>query len=368
MRLIRLFSAFLALTLLIACGAALAETDGDCLYSLYDQSGNLLTMRAGRMYEGDEYIAADNILYRVTSVDDASETAVAESLGRAEIDEAALAAFGGIALAEKADEATKDEKKLICMYSTHSDESYVPDDGASSKWEGAGIYDVGNSLKESLEKHGIDVIYSQETFLPHDADAYTRSRRIAEELLKKGPDALIDVHRDAVPADQYETEVDGEDVSKVRLFVGRSNPNAAANKAFAQQLKARADEAYPGLVKDIFIGRGNYNQELYPHAILLEFGTHEIDKDKAMASTGYMADVLNSVLYGQGAKAGSRGAGTASAAKGIGWAVLVAAAVAVVYALLATGSGKGAAHKLKRRLSEVTGGLMGEGPEDDEKR
>ena len=36
-----------------------------------------------------------------------------------------------------------------------------------------------------LEQRGIKTIYSKETFLPHDADAYTRSRRTAEELLKK---------------------------------------------------------------------------------------------------------------------------------------------------------------------------------------
>ena len=224
------------------------------------------------------------------------------------------------------------------MYSTHSDESYVPDDGTESKWKNAGIYDVGESLKHALEALGIDAVYSRETFLPHDADAYTRSRRTAEELLKKGPDALIDVHRDAVPANQYETKVDGDDVSKVRLFVGRSNPNAAANKAFARQLKAAADEAYPGLVKDIFIGRGNYNQELYPHAILLEFGTHKIDKDKAIASTKYMANVLNAVLYGGAASGTGRGAGLKSAMKGAGWAVLALAVAAAAYALLATGS------------------------------
>ena len=354
-----------ALVALSARGAALAELDGDCVYTLCDESGAALTMRAGQMFEGDEYIAADNRHYRVISVDDAARTAVAEYLGEARPDAAALEAFMAVARAE----AKSGGRKLICMYSTHSDESYVPDDGAASKWEGAGIYDVGSRLEEALEARGIDVVYSKETFLPHDADAYTRSRRVAEELLKKAPDALIDVHRDAVPAEQYETEVDGEDVSKVRLFVGRSNPNADANKAFAQQLKAEADEAYPGLVKDIFIGRGNYNQELYPHAILLEFGTHEIDKDKAMASTEYMADVLDRVLYGGGSGGSARrGASTGSAAKGIGWVALIAAVAAVVYAFAATGSGRGAARKLGRRLSEVTGGLMGEKPEDEGKR
>ena len=343
-------AALLALALLSALPAR-AENDGDCLYTLLDEQGAPLTRRAGRMYVGDEYIASDNGHYRVTAVDDAAMTATAEYLG-----EAAKAAF-----AANRSAPAGDDRKLICMYSTHSDESYVPDDGTESKWEGAGIYDVGDSLKAALEKKGIEAVYSHETFLPHDADAYTRSRRTAEALLKRNPDALIDVHRDAVPASEYETEVKGEDISKVRLFVGRSNPNAAANKEFARQLKAEADAAYPGLVKDIFIGRGNYNQELTDHGILLEFGTHEIDKDKAIAATAYMADVLDRVLYGAGASArGRRGASTAAGARGLGWVVLALAGAAVVFAFIATGSGKGALLKLKRHASEVTGGLLGD--------
>lgn len=350
----RLLPMVLLLALLVL--PARAENDGDCVYTLLDEQGATLTMRAGRMYEGDEYIASDNSEYRVISVDDSAFTATAKFVG-----ETAAPSFA----AQKTEQAEGDGRKLICMYSTHSDESYVPDDGTESKWEGAGIYDVGDSLKAALEKKGVEAVYSHETFLPHDADAYTRSRRTAEELLKKAPDALIDIHRDAVPASQYETEVDGEDISKVRLFVGRSNPNADANKQFAREIKAAADEAYPGLIKDIFIGRGNYNQELYPNAILLEFGTHEIDKDKAIAATAYMADVLDSVLYGKGSgSTGRRGASATSGMKGLGWVVLALAAAGVVFAFVATGSAKGTERKLSRRLSEVTGGALGKREDD----
>lgn len=353
----RLMAMALALMVLMALPAG-AENDGDCIYTLLNEQGEALTMRAGRMYVGDEYIAGDNREYRVVSVDDAARTATAQY-----VSDAASQVF-----AAKQDSEDPDGRKLICMYSTHSDESYVPDDGTESKWQDAGIYDVGDSLKAALEKKGIETVYSHETFLPHDADAYTRSRRTAEELLKKGPDALIDVHRDAVPAREYETEVDGEDISKVRLFVGRSNPNSAANKQFARQIKAQADRDYPGLVKDIFIGRGNYNQELYSNSILLEFGTHLIDKDKAIAATAYMADVLDGVLYGKGAGTkGRRGASVPSALKGAGWVALALAAAGVVFAFVATGSGRGAARKLGRHMSEVTGGLVGKGPEEDEK-
>ena len=328
------------------------KTDVEIMsYTLIDESGAVLTMRGGQIWPGDEYISGDDRWYRVVSVDDDARIATAEYLGSALDD--ARAAFA-------AKKAAKSGDKLIAMYSTHSDESYVPDDGTASKWQNAGIYDVGDSLKDALEKRGIETIYSKETFLPHDADAYTRSRRTAEELLKKGPDALLDIHRDAVPAEQYETEVNGEDISKVRLFVGRTNQNAAENKAFAQQIKAEADREYPGLIKDIFIGKGNYNQDLSPNSLLLEFGTHEIDKEKAQEATGYIAEVLDSVLFGTAARAeGARSQRSGAVVRGIGWAVALAAIAATAYALLATGSIKGAWEKLSRRASEMTGGVIG---------
>ena len=336
------------LALLSICPAAIAENDGDCVYSLLDADGRIITTRAGRIYEGDEYIAPDDTLYRVAFVDDEKCTATAEKIGPAIIDQAAFAAFS----------ARAEKDKLICMYSTHSDESYVPGDGASSLWKNAGIYDVGNALKEQLEKKGITVEYSEKSFLPHDAAAYKRSRSTVEEFVKKAPDAIIDIHRDGVDADEYETEVKGEETSMVRLFVGRSNQNAAENKAFAQRLKAAADEAYPGLIKDIFIGKGNYNQELYPQAILLEFGTYEIEKDKAISATEYMADVIDEVLFGPGAAA-STGEKNSNAATGIFWAVGIAVLAAVVYALASSGTLGGAWGKLKSSAGEMTAGLFG---------
>ena len=342
--------------LLLAClsPAACAENDGDCRYILADAAGKPITTRAGRIYPGDEYISSDDILYRVSFVDDARCIATAEEIGPAVLDQAAFARFLSASAAEKKD----DSKKLICMYSTHSDESYVPDDGASSLWEGAGIYDVGHALKENLEKKGITVEYSEESFLPHDAGAYNRSRPVVEEFVKKAPDAIIDIHRDGVDAEEYETEVQGEETSMVRLFVGRSNQNAAENKAFAQRLKAAADEAYPGLIKDIFIGKGNYNQELYPQAILLEFGTYEIEKDKAISATEYMADVIDDVLFGPEAKAAGSEKDS-GAAKGIFWAVGIAVIAAAIYALAASGSLGGAWQKLKGGVGEMTAGWFG---------
>ena len=153
----------------------------------------------------------------------------------------------------------------------------------------------------------------------------------------------------------------------VRLFVGRSNPNGDENRAFAQEIKAVADEEYPGLVKDIYIGKGNYNQELYPRALLLEMGTHEIEKEKAMASTDYIADVISEVLYGESAKA-EESAEQSGAASGVFWVIGAVIVIAVVYALASTGRLSAIWDKIRRAGSEMTGGAIGKKPDKGERK
>ena len=359
--------ALMALLCALPLSARADELDGDVLYRMVDVSGQAVMTLDGRIYEGDEYISADNQLYVVISVDDSAHQAVAMPMG-AEPAYDADKARAVFASADKKDDAKDDGKKLIAMYSTHSDESYENGDGAASLAQNAGIYDVDRALKKALEEKGVTVELSTNTHLPHDTKAYSRSRRTAEELLKLAPDALLDIHRDGIPDEsEYETEVDGEETSKVRLLVGRSNPNADANREFAKQIKATADEKYDGLIKDIFIGKGNYNQELYPRSILLEFGTHTLDKDLAIDATGYMADVLTTVLYGDSASA--EGEGAAKSAKGAGsgifWAIFIVALAGIVYALASTGTLKNLGAKISGGASELTGGLIGKRNRDE---
>jgi stage II sporulation protein P len=257
-------------------------------------------------------------------------------------------------------------KKMVAMYSTHNDESYEPTDGTSSKNKDPGIFDVGDALKKNLESKCIEVVYDKSSHLPHDAGAYRRSRQTAEELLKKQPEALIDIHRDGIPdPKEYDKTIDGEQASKVRLEVGRSNPNADANRNFAKEIKATADKKYPGMIKDIFIGKGNYNQELYPQSVLVEFGTHTTDKERAIKSTEFMADVMNDVLFGGTAKAETNvQQGNKSAGKGVLWLIGGVIVAGVIFALAATGTFDGMKRRLARGTSEVTGGSMGRRPKE----
>ena len=337
--------------------------DGQEVYRLLNAQGEVLTYYAGTPDPGDEYIAGDNGHYRVTQTDSNAKTALTERLGSF--------AMPDVQWAEDSAQPVSARKKAVALYCTHSDESYEPTDGTSSIKSRGGIYDVAESLKAALEKQGVTVYYSEENHFPHDAGAYRRSRSTAASLAEEGVDAIFDVHRDGIPdASQYESQVDGEDVTKVRLLVGRSNQNAEANKQFAAQIKAVADKVYPGLVKDIYIGKGTYNQDLMSQAVLLEFGTHKSDKNEVLASTAYMADVLNRTLYGGVTGAAGEGKdGTARENAG-GWSgaarliVLLLAGV-FLYAFAASGNFKTAAHKWKRSFQEMTGGLFGGRKEDE---
>ncbi|MDY4199587.1 MAG: stage II sporulation protein P [Candidatus Fimadaptatus sp.] len=342
------------------------EADADeNVWSIYDEDGQYLTSIYGRVYLDDEYISSDNRLYRIIEVDDSKRTAVAQYIGQESLLEPDNEAVATVA---------QESKRLIGIYSTHSDESYIPTDGAESKEKDAGIYDVDEALKNALEERGIEVELDTTTHLPHDAGAYRRSRSTAARLLKSQPAALLDIHRDGIPdPDEYVQKIEDEDATKVRLLVGKSNPNADANRKFAKQIKAAADEMYPDLIKDIYIGKGDYNQELAPRAILLEFGTHTIKKERAIKSTAYMADVLERVLFGSTAKAEGAAdadadaagaettaeAGGSGAAWGILWVVGIALAAIVGYGLITTGSFSGMWNKVKRGASETTGGLLG---------
>lgn len=342
------------------------EADADeNVWTIYDEDGQYLTSIYGRVYLDDEYISSDNRLYRIIEVDDSKRTAVAQYIGQESLIEPDNEAVATVA---------QESKRLIGIYSTHSDESYIPTDGAESKEKDAGIYDVDEALKKALEERGIEVELDTTTHLPHDAGAYRRSRSTAARLLKSQPAALLDIHRDGIPdPDEYVQKIEDEDATKVRLLVGKSNPNADANRKFAKQIKAAADEMYPDLIKDIYIGKGDYNQELAPRAILLEFGTHTIKKERAIKSTAYMADVLERVLFGSTAKAegaanadaDAAGSETTAEARGSGaawgilWVVGIALAAIVGYGLITTGSFSGMWNKVKRGASETTGGLLG---------
>ncbi len=357
------------------------------VWTLETEDGTPLTHVADEPSVGDEYIAGDNRWYEVVSV--RGDRAVVVEHGAA-----ALPSVEWLDAEEARPVAAVTRR--IALYCTHSDECYEPTDGHYSVDGRGTIYEVAQALADSLTERGIEADVAQTMHHPHDAGAYRRSRQTAVSLLsQQAPDCLLDIHRDGIPdPDAYAVTIAGEPASKVRLLVGRGNQNAEVNREFALLVKAVGDRLYPGLIKDIYMGKGAFNQDLLPHSLLLECGTYTLERPRVLASMPLMARVLDRALYG--GVVGSAGSSVSDAAgapretagitmgatdapglpaavedeKGVGSGLIFMIGILIVgligYGILSTGSGRGGMRKAARNLSEMTGGLMGKKPRDGE--
>ena len=341
----------------------IGHTEEDVV-KVYDKDGNHIFSSCMGVHVGDRYINEANKEYKVIKID--GDRGVAEFVK--DVDLMADIGFTATSIADLPPLAAKDDKKMIGLYHTHSAESYTPGPAFTENQKGE-IYSVGETLKKQFEKKGIEVVQSEKSFLPHDGAAYDRSRPTAKQLVQKGPAAVFDVHRDAIPRpEEYLKEVNGEKVSQVRLVVGRQNPNREPNDKMAKRLKAVADEKYPGLIKGIFYAKGKYNQDLSPKALLLEFGTHVTQKDQAQKSTTMMADSINTMLFGANA-----GQGTDRAIGNAGWrnalivlGVVIAAIIGFLF--LNEGGISGVSNRLKEFSGEEFANMLGRRKRDTNRR
>ena len=274
------------LALLFSRNALATERDDLGYYTLVEKETNrVVTMTARILDPGDSYIASDNCRFEVTEIQgDTVYVEYRETIQLPEItDDVLRTQIGG----------TKDQDMVVGIYHTHNDESYVPTSGTESKEDGRGdILQVGKILADALEKAGLKVIWSDNSHLPHDGQAYVRSRRTVAELLQHQPATLIDIHRDATPPEVYQTEIQGQPATKVRIVVGRQNQNREATLEYAKRIKAVADKFFPGIIEGIFDARGNYNQDLGPRMILLEFGAHTNYLEHAAQAAEFFSKVI----------------------------------------------------------------------------
>ncbi len=294
-------------------------------FTVVDEDGTVIFTTGHMVSLGDEYIDENDVKYVVIDVSD--DVATVRAVGSLE----ALPPFPvepvrGAAASSGA----------IGIYHTHSAESYVPSDHSESIPGKGGIMDVGAALAERLTSLGIKAVHDTTPHDPNDARAYDRSRRTAASLLKKQrPLALFDVHRDAGPAEAYLKEFDGREVARCMIVIGRQNPKMQSNLEFARRLKDEANREYPGLVKGIFMGNADFNQDLFDRALLLEMGTEQTSKEAAMRGAALLGSVIPNILPAAGPGAGpqARGAG-----RTIGWLLGIAVAGIFAYLWIATGS------------------------------
>lgn len=346
---------------IFSCSMAIQgfANDNGNYFNIVDETGNVVYVTAWEMQTGDECLTETNKRYQIVRIE--GNTAYAKFIGEVNLSQYLEPnqknALWWEALMPRIAKAQGTGK--VAIYHTHSDESYVPTDGQESIFGNGGIYKVGDAFTQALQAKGIEAIHSTAKHDPHDNMAYERSRRTALDLIKKQqPDAIFDVHRDAVPPEVYKGKVDGQDISKVQLVVGKYGPTGKQIEDYALQIKAASDKQHPGLVKGIFFAKGgDYNQDLHPRAMLIEAGSHTNDRQSAEKGIALFADVIPTIIGKTGAspanQAGAAGFGTATsgasgATKSIGWIIGLLVVGGAAFLFISTGSMKEAGAKLKQ--------------------
>lgn len=363
----RVFLMFIAYLFIL--GTAYAEEPLDHksgqYYTILDVSTGQVIFETGMSVEVDDQILTDdNKFYQVSSVNGytayaryiQNETYSFEELVRPTAD----AASPG---------------KLFSIYHSHTDESYTPTDGKPSIRGKGSIMKVGDAFADKLTSMGYRVSHSTALHDPHDANAYIRSRRTAAKLLSEQPTAMFDVHRDSAPVSAYRLTLEGQQVARIVIVVGRANVYQLTTLDFAKKLKAAADSIHPKLVRGIFFARGHYNQDLAPRAILLEVGTEGSTLEEAQRGIVMFADVIPSVLGGpqdptpiigstaQAAPPGSDGAvsdnGNNAAWLNVFWLVGITAVASIAFLYISTGSWHGVRQKLYHLRNIEFANLLG---------
>lgn len=371
----------LAFLLLIASTVYAHERKDGGYFTVLDEAGSVVYETGRNVRVGDQFLTEQNKRYEVTGIE--GDSARARFLGTVNMSlylpqkDSFFAELLKPNVAVAAEQGSK-----VAIYHTHSDESYVPSDGSESKLGAGGIYKVGAAFAEGLKKNGLTPILSTAKHDPHDDMAYERSRRTAMQLIKSdAPTAVFDLHRDAVPPKVYSGKVDGEDVTKVQLVVGKYGPTGKQIEDYAMKIKAAADKKHPGLIKGIFFAKGgDYNQDLHPRSMLLEVGAHTNDREAAERGITKFADVMPAILGNTAAtpsnpngpaNMGTEAAGTSGSTKSIGWILGALVGGAALFMVLSTGSLKEAGAKTKQFFTTEFANFLGplrrrkDKPDDD---
>lgn len=267
-----------------------SETTSGEFYTIRDEKGQTIFQTGLAIRVDDRYIDENNVEYIIIKVNgkNAAASVVQKEAVQGTDDNKTIPAFSNPFLAQP----VQAKSFHVVIYHSHSDESYGPTSGTTSKAGKGDIFLVGDALTETLKNAGISVTHSRAVHEPHDINAYARSRRTLTQLLKEQPDAAYDVHSDSAPVASYFMTINGVDTSRIMMVVGRSNPNMRTNLAYAKRIKARSDTLYPGLIRGIFIGHGDYNQDLYPTAMLFEIGSDTVSLNLAENAARCLGDVL----------------------------------------------------------------------------
>ena len=224
---------------------------------------------------------------------------------------------------EDVDIKEKRDKKVVAIYHTHTSETYMDDsrpqdhNGHVMPGKIGNVAQVGRELASILsQRYNFEVIHITRVHDHSYARSYLNSRNTVKEILKKNPniDLLLDIHRDGIKNARREdviTKINGERAAKVMIVVTNGSFDFAhldledhhkewqKNLEFARGLANNMNKMYSNLLHRIEIRDTTYNQDLHPHALLLEMGDYRNTTTEALNSARLLADVIAAHLRSQ---------------------------------------------------------------------
>lgn len=232
----------------------------------------------------------------------------------------------------------------ILIYHTHTTEAYTMTD--TYKYQEAGqwrtheqdksIVAVGELLAKTLsEQYGCNVIHDTTDHEPPKlATSYSRSVETMLAYKKQYPSLtmFIDVHRDA-GKDRSTVTIDGKQVAKMMFVVGtgegatgtgfKEMPDFESNFALANAITENLRLVNSGLMRNIRVKTGRYNQHVSSQCLLVEMGDNANTLDDVLNAVPYLARAIVDVMGGETQPASApltQATPTPEAAPGMLWA------------------------------------------------
>lgn len=209
------------------------------------------------------------------------------------------------------------ERKVVYIYFTHTQESYLPYlKGVTSPSRAyhpqVNVTRIGDKLKESLESKGIGTTVDKTDVMANVSKkgltfghSYQESRPVVQQAMAQNRELqyFIDIHRDGLRKDKTTIDINGQSYAKLAFVIGGENAQYEKNLKLAKALHDMLDKQYGkglsrGIIKKEGAGtNGKFNQDLSENALLIEFGGVDNTFEELNRSAEALADVFSEFFW-----------------------------------------------------------------------
>ena len=208
-------------------------------------------------------------------------------------------------------------KPAVLLFHTHTTEGYelldrdwyAADTSSRTTDAGRNVVRVGTAIAEELESAGFQVIHDETVHDTRYSGAYDRSRATVQKYLDRYPElsVVLDVHRDAIQENngvkiKPVAEIGGKKAAQIMIISGSEGgnvtdfPNWEQNLRFALRLQDACEQSAAGLMRPLFFCHRQYNMDMTPCSLLVEFGSEANTLEEAVYAGSLFGRALARLL------------------------------------------------------------------------